>query len=108
MSNKESEIKNVTVARDANVYFDGRVTSRTIFMSDGSRKTLGVMLPGDYEFGTELAEEMDISSGHLEVCLPGSEVWQVISESTIFHVPANSKFQVKVHSITNYCCSYID
>ena len=107
MWNSEAEIKNVTVARNANVYFDGKVTSRSIFMPDGSRKTLGVMLPGEYEFGTELAEEMDVSSGELDVCLPGSDEWLSITEPTVFHVPANAKFQVKVHSITNYCCTYL-
>ncbi|MDA9230665.1 pyrimidine/purine nucleoside phosphorylase [Alphaproteobacteria bacterium] len=108
MSHVKSEFTNVTVAREANVYFDGKVTSRAITLADGQHKTLGVMLPGDYEFGTQAAEDMDISSGELEVLLPGSEVWQSITEPTLFHVPADSSFQVKVHSITNYCCSYLD
>ncbi|MDG1007640.1 MAG: pyrimidine/purine nucleoside phosphorylase [Alphaproteobacteria bacterium] len=102
------DFENVKVARDANVYFDGKVTSRTIILADGSRKTLGVMLPGDYEFGTEAAEEMDISSGALDVLLPDSDDWQRITGPQIFNVPANASFKLKVHEITNYCCSYLD
>ena len=103
-----SDFENVTVAREANVYFDGQVTSRTIHLADGSRKTLGVMLPGDYEFGTQAAEEMDISSGELEVLLPGADDWQTVTGPQVFNVPADASFKVKVHSVTNYCCSYFD
>jgi uncharacterized protein YaiE (UPF0345 family) len=108
MSQAKSEFTNVTVSRQANVYFDGGVTSRAITFLDGQVKTLGVMLPGDYEFGTQAAEDMDITSGQLDVLLPGSDAWQSITEPTVFRVPANSSFQVKVHSVTNYCCSYLD
>lgn len=48
------EFKNVTAVKKANVYFDGKVTSRTIIFKDGERKTLGIMLPGDYEFELEI------------------------------------------------------
>ena len=103
-----SDLENVTVAREANVYFDGQVTSRTIHLADGSRKTLGVMLPGDYEFGTQAAEEMNISSGELQVLLPGADDWQTVTGPQVFNVPADASFKVKVHSVTNYCCSYFD
>lgn len=103
-----SDFENVTVAREANVYFDGKVTSRTIFLADGTRKTLGVMLPGDYEFETAAAEVMDFSSGALDVLLPGSDDWQRITGPQSFDVPANAAFKLKVHSIANYCCSYLD
>lgn len=106
MSN-ELEFQNVSVAREANVYFDGKVTSRTIILADGSQKTLGVMLPGEYEFGTEAAEEMDISSGELDVLLPEADDWLHIREAQVFHVPANASFQLKVHRITHYCCTYL-
>ena len=68
-----SEFNNVTVVKKANIYFDGKVTSRTVLFQDKSRKTLGIMLPGEYEFGTEDKEIMEIISGDLEVLLPGSE-----------------------------------
>ena len=53
-----SEFKNVTVIKKANVYFEGKVTSRTILFPDGSQKTLGIMLLGDYEFGTDTSVSM--------------------------------------------------
>ena len=58
-----SEFKNVTVVKKANVYFDGKVTSRTLLFPDGSKKTLGMMLPGEYEFGTASKELMEILVG---------------------------------------------
>jgi purine/pyrimidine-nucleoside phosphorylase len=102
-----SEFKNVTVIKKANVYFDGKVTSRTVVFSDGSRKTLGIMLPGEYEFGTADREIMEILAGDLDILLPGSSAWKTIKGGEDFEVPAHSKFSLKVKSITDYCCSYI-
>jgi len=101
------QFENVTVLVEGNSYFDGAVTSRTVLFSDGSKKTLGFMLPGEYRFGTEAAELMEITSGELEVLLPGEEAWQTIQGGDAFNVPANSHFDVKVKSITDYCCSYL-
>ncbi len=61
--------------REANIYFEGQVTSRTVIFEDESRKSLGIMLPGDYEFGTEEKEIMEIISGKLDVRLSGGD-WQ--------------------------------
>ena len=102
-----SEFKNVTVIKKANVYFDGKVTSRTILFSDGSKKTLGIMLPGEYEFSTADKELMELLAGDLEVLLPGAEGWKTVKEGESFEVPAQSKFRLRVKSITDYCCSYI-
>lgn len=101
-----SEFTNVTVIKKANVYFDGKVTSHTILFADGTRKTLGVMLPGEYEFGTAEKEVMEILGGDLDVQLPGASGWKHFSAGTAFDVPANAKFSLKVHSLTDYCCSF--
>lgn len=102
-----SEFKNVTVVKKANVYFDGKVTSRTVIFSDGSKKTLGVMLPGEYEFNTVEPEIMEIMSGELEVLLPGEKDWKRIAGGQSFEVPATSRFVMKVKSVTDYCCSFL-
>ena len=102
-----ASFENVSVEVQGNSYFDGAVTSRTVNFADGSRKTLGFMLPGEYEFGTAEAELMEIASGELEVKLPGSDSWVSIKGGESFNVPANAKFQVKVSTITDYCCSYL-
>ena len=102
-----SKFENVSVVKEANIYFEGRVTSRSVTFADGSKKTLGVMLPGEYEFGTAEKELMEIMSGDLEVLLPGTSDWKNIKGGESFEVPSNSKFQLKIHSITDYCCSFI-
>ncbi|MDD3294883.1 MAG: pyrimidine/purine nucleoside phosphorylase [Geobacteraceae bacterium] len=101
------EFKNVTVVKKANVYFDGKVTSRTVLFADGSKKTLGIMMPGDYEFGTAAKEVMEILAGKLALQLPGSPEWRSIQPGQSFEVPANSKFKLKIAELTDYCCSYI-
>ena len=102
----DDRFENVTVIKKANCYFDGKVTSRTILFSDGTRKTLGFMLPGDYEFGTAAPELMEILAGEMDVFLPGSEKWQNYKEGGSFSVPANSKFKLILKVPVDYCCSY--
>ena len=102
-----SQFKNVTVVREANIYFDGKVTSRTVMFADGSKKTLGVMLPGEYEFSTSDKEIMEIFSGDLEVLLPGESAWKTIKGGESFEVASNSRFKLKVRKLTDYCCSFI-
>jgi uncharacterized protein YaiE (UPF0345 family) len=101
-----SEFINVTIVREANIYFDGKVTSRSILFPDGSKKTLGIMLPGEYEFNTDQKEIIEIISGGLEVLLPGSETWNWIETGEVFEVPAQSKFGLRVKKVTDYCCSF--
>jgi purine/pyrimidine-nucleoside phosphorylase len=102
-----SEFKDVTIIKKANIYFDGKVTSRTVIFPDGSRKTLGIMFPGDYEFNTAEMEIMEILSGELDVMLHDSGRWITIKEGEVFEVLAQSKFSLKVKSLTDYCCSYV-
>ena len=100
--------KNVNVDKLANVYFEGKVVSRNIFLNDGSKKTLGVMLPGEYEFNTESRELMEIISGKLNLKLKDDNDWKLISDGMDFNVPKNSSFKVKVLELVNYTCSYFD
>lgn len=102
------QFENVAVIKKANIYFDGNVTSRTVIFPDGSKKTLGIMLPGEYEFGTGKKEIMEIASGQLRYLLPGDEEWRTISGEGVFEVPANSVFKLDVKTPVDYCCSYID
>ncbi len=101
-----SEFKNVTVVKEANIYFEGKVTSRTVVFADGTRKTLGIMLPGEYEFGTDQDELMEILAGELEVLLPGSEDWLTVVGGQQFEVPAWATFKLRVRQTADYCCSY--
>jgi uncharacterized protein YaiE (UPF0345 family) len=102
-----SEFTNVTVVKQANVYFDGKVTSRTIRFADGSTKTLGFMQPGEYRFNTGAPELMEILSGELEVQLPGSAEWRSVRGTESFNVPGDAAFVMRVKTPTDYCCSFL-
>jgi uncharacterized protein YaiE (UPF0345 family) len=96
----------VNVVKKANIYFDSKVTSRTVYFQDGTRKTLGIMLPGDYEFSTGAKELMEILAGSMDVLLPGETAWKTITAGQSFAVPGNSSFKLKVKEVADYCCSY--
>ncbi len=102
-----SSFENVSVQKEANSYFGGQVTSRTLTFTDGTVKTLGIMLPGEYEFGTADPELMEIYSGELEVNLPGSDTWAHIGGGESLNVEGNAKFRVRVRSLTDYCCTFL-
>lgn len=102
-----SEFNNVSVVKKANVYFDGKVTSRTVIFPDGSKKTLGIMQPGEYEFSTGDKEIMEIMAGELEFQVAGDAAWRAIKDGEAFEVPANSKFTMKVKRLSDYCCSFV-
>lgn len=101
------QFEQVTIVKKANVYFEGKVTSRTVIFADNSKKTLGIMLPGDYEFGTAAAEIMEILAGEMAVLLPGETEWKTYKPGDTFQVPAASRFKLKVATVIDYCCSYI-
>jgi len=102
-----SEFINVTVVREANIYFDGSVTSRTVLFPNGEKKTLGIMQPGEYTFNTGSAELMEILSGELELQVAGETGWRSIVGGETFEVPANSSFTMKVSKLADYCCSFL-
>lgn len=100
-------LKNVDLTKKANVYFDGNVTSRSFVDNDGESKSLGIMMPGVYNFGTAAAELMEIIDGECEVKLKDSDEWNTYTANTSFSVPENSSFDIKVKVLTDYCCSYL-
>jgi uncharacterized protein YaiE (UPF0345 family) len=102
----EDRFESVTIVKKANVYYDGKVSSRTVLFADGTRKTLGIMLPGEYEFGTAEREVMEVLGGEMKVLLPGSAQWQVFGEGDAFEVPANASFKLIIENVADYCCSY--
>ena len=103
-----SEFRNVTVVCKANVYFDGKVTSRTVVFGDGSKKTLGFMQAGDYSFDTDAAEIMEVLGGEMDVKLEGSHDWNTFKAGQSFNVPANSNFKLVVKEYADYCCAYLE
>lgn len=102
-----TEFSGVTVVRKANIYFDGKVASRTVRFPDGSKKTLGIMQPGEFSFNTNEKEIMEILSGDLDVLLPGAPGWKTFAAGDSFEVPAHAKFELRVRATTDYCCSFV-
>ena len=102
-----SEFANVTIVKKANIYFEGKVASHSVLFADGSKKTLGVMQPGEYEFSTGAAEIMEILSGELEWQMQGESSWKKVVGGQSFDVPANSVFLMRVASVSDYCCSFV-
>lgn len=102
-----NSFKNVELVKKANVYFDGNVTSRSFIDENGESKSLGIMMPGEYNFGTAAPELMEILDGEVEVRLAGSDKWNTYTGGTSFEVEGDSNFDIKVKTLTDYCCSYI-
>ncbi|MFJ3877881.1 pyrimidine/purine nucleoside phosphorylase [Streptomyces sp. NPDC090077] len=88
-----------------NEYFDGTVKS-IAFNQEQGQATIGVMAPGEYEFGTAAPETMHVVSGALTVRLPGAADWETFSAGSRFEVPGDSTFQLKVAADTAYLCEY--
>jgi hypothetical protein len=103
-----TSFSNVTVDSKANVYFDGRVVSHTVHFNDGSRKTLGLIYPGKFHFGTAAPERMEIIAGDCEVVLDGTDKTLNIEAGSAFDVAGNSGFTITVKDgICEYICSFI-
>jgi uncharacterized protein YaiE (UPF0345 family) len=103
-----SSFSNVTVDAKANVYFDGKVVSHSVHFADGSKKTLGLIYPGDYHFGTAAPERMEIIAGSCSVVLDGTTETLNIEAGSHFDVPGNSGFSIQVaDGICEYICSFL-
>ena len=98
----------VTVHTKANIYFDGRVVSHTVMMSDGSKKTLGLIYPGSFHFGTGAPERMEIVAGACRVTLDGATAVKDYAAGTFFDVAGKSGFTIEVQDgICEYICSFL-
>ena len=101
----DERFEGATVRKAANVYYDGRVTSRELHTADGERVTLGMILPGEYAFETDEPEEVELLAGRASVELPdGSEVEVGTGES--FSVPGDSEFVIATNEVVDYVCRY--
>jgi uncharacterized protein YaiE (UPF0345 family) len=102
-----TEFSSVTAVAKANVYFDGKVVSHTIRTAEGAKKTLGLIYPGEFHFGTDAPELMEIVAGACRVRLDGSQEWKEYAGGTSFRVPGKSGFDIAVASgIAEYVCSF--
>src|SRR5882757_3630917 len=98
MSSIATEFRGVTAVTKANVYFEAKVVSHSILFPDGSKKTLGLIYPGRFHFGTDKAERMEIVAGQCAVKLDGQPTMKSYSTGQAFEVPAKSGFDIEVKS----------
>jgi uncharacterized protein YaiE (UPF0345 family) len=99
--------KNVTAIKKANIYYDGKVSSRILIFSDGSKKTLGLCNVGLYDFATDNKEHMEIVTGALRIQLAGESTWTQYMAGDVFDIPSHTQFTMEVTTVTDYVCSYI-
>ena len=98
----------VTAVTKANIYFEGKVVSHTLLFPDASRKTLGLIYPGKYHFGTDAAEKMEIVAGQCGVVLDGTTAENSYAAGETFEVPGKSGFTIEAkHGICEYICTFL-
>ena len=101
------KIDNVSVVAKANVYFDGKCVSHRITLADGTKKSVGVILPATLTFNTGAPEVMEGVGGACEVLLPGSLEWQRFGAGESFKVPGNASFKIRVvGEAYHYICHF--
>ena len=100
-----SQFNNVSVQARANVYFDGKCVSHTIQLADGTKKSVGVILPATLTFNTGAPEIMECVAGSCRYKLAGGE-WQTSREGESFAIPGNSSFDIEVAEPYHYVCHF--
>jgi hypothetical protein len=101
-----TQISGVSVATQANVYFDGKCVSHSLTLADGTKKSVGVVLPATLTFNTGAPEIMECVAGGCEYLLAGSSHWQHSGPGDRFSVPGNSSFQIRVSEAYHYICHF--
>jgi len=101
-----THIDGVSVSTQASVYFDGKCVSHGITYPDGTKKSVGVVLPATLTFGTGAPEIMECVAGSCEYKLAGTEDWVTSSPGEKFSVPGNSKFDIRVTEAYHYICHF--
>jgi purine/pyrimidine-nucleoside phosphorylase len=94
------------VTTQANVYFDGKCVSHSMTLADGSRKSVGVVLPAQLTFRTAEPETMECVAGGCEYRLAGSDDWRASGPGERFSIPANSSFDIRVAEAYHYICHF--
>ncbi|MFC4127170.1 pyrimidine/purine nucleoside phosphorylase [Nocardia rhizosphaerae] len=101
-----SKIENVSVTKQANVYFDGKCISYNLELPDGTKKSVGVIQPAALTFGTAAPERMEIVAGFANVLLAGATDAVPYRAGESFEVPGDSSFDIEVIDTVHYVCHY--
>lgn len=101
-----SQFDNVSVVKKANVYFDGKCVSHTVLLADGTRKSVGVILPSSLVFNTGAPEIMELVAGRCRVRQKGEADWSEYHGGQSFNVPGNSSFEIETLETLDYVCHF--
>jgi len=101
-----SQFDNVSVVKQANVYFDGKCISHTLLFADGSRKSVGVIFPSSLTFNTGAPEVMELNAGKCRIRLQGESEWKSYQGGESFSVPGNSSFEIETLEMLDYVCHF--
>lgn len=101
-----SQFDNVSVVKNANIYFDGKCVSHTVLFPDGTRKTVGVIFPGSLTFNTGDPEIVEINAGKCRIRLDGEQDWKTYGAGESFSVAGNSKFDIETLETLDYVCHF--
>ena len=101
-----SQFDNVSVDKKGNVFFDGKCVSHSVLFADGTRKTVGVILPSTLTFNVGVPEVMEITSGTCRVKLGDEPEFNTYGAGSQFSVPANGRFVIEADEVVNYVCSF--
>jgi hypothetical protein len=101
-----TQFDNVSVTKQANVYFDGKCVSHSIELADGTKKSVGVILPSQLVFTTGAPETMELVAGACRVRLAGSQEWTDYTGGQSFDVPGDSSFDIETTETLHYVCHF--
>ena len=101
-----SQFENVTVTKQANVYFDGKCVSHSIEFADGTKKSVGVIFPSTLTFNTGAPEIMELNAGKCRIKLAGEDEWKTYSAGESFNVPGDSSFEIETLEMLDYVCHF--
>ncbi|BBP00075.1 pyrimidine/purine nucleoside phosphorylase [Sulfuriferula nivalis] len=102
-----SQFDQVSVIKQANIYFDGKCVSHTVLFADGTKKTIGVIFPSQLVFNTGLPEIMEINAGKCKVKLAGESEWKTYQTGEKFSVPGDSRFDIETLETLDYVCHFV-
>ena len=100
------KIDNISVTTQASVYFDGKCVSHGITFADGTKKSVGVILPSSLVFNTGVPEIMEITAGKCRARIKGEADWTSYEAGQSFNVPGDSSFEIEAAEAVDYVCYF--
>ncbi|MES2537432.1 MAG: pyrimidine/purine nucleoside phosphorylase [Pseudomonadota bacterium] len=101
-----TQFDNVSVVKQANIYFDGKCVSHTVILQDGVKVTIGVIFPSSLTFNTGTPEIMELNAGKCRIRFKGEDSWKTFEGGQRFEVAGNSSFDIETLETVDYVCHY--